>query len=161
MKPILKLLAIYTCAFLVGCSQVSSEPDVFKVPKNDVEYQALQEFAHKTIPEGQWTPLCPAPREEIEAKITLIGYNQGWDQDKLDSIREQETERLYGTQIKYAPKPIIDGSKLETDLARGEAIRELEAYDQFWASAIVRYPEFIDGIPEKNRPVFGMLYNRG
>ena len=161
MKHLLKLLAICLCSTLGACSQSVSELDPFKLPKNDADYQALQNFAHQTIPEGQWSPLCPAPREEINAKITLLGYAKNFDQDTLDAIRAQEHERLYNTQKKYAPKPIILASELKDDLARGEAIRKLEEYDQFWATAIFRHSELREGIPEQNRPILGFMFNRG
>jgi len=161
MKSLFRPLAICVCSILAGCSQALAEPNPFKLPRTDDELQALQKFAHQTIPEDQWSPLCPAPLKEIEAKITLIGFAKGWDQNTLDSIRAQEAERLYSTQTKYAPKPIVDDTDLKTDTARGEAIRKLETYDQFWASAIGRYSELREAVPEKNSPVFGILYNRG
>lgn len=161
MERVLKMLAICVCSTLAACSQAVSKPDPFKLPKNDADYQALQNFAHQTIPEGQWSPLCPAPREEIDAKITLLGYAKNWNQDTLDDIRVQELERLYNTQKKYAPKPVISAAELEDDFARGEAIRKLEEYDQFWASAIFRYSELREGVPEKNRPLLGFMFNRG
>lgn len=161
MKRVHEIFAILICSTLAACSQAVSEPNPFNLPKNDAEYQILQSFAHQTIPEDQWNPLCPAPRAEIDAKITLLGYKAGWDQDTLDRIRVQEHERLYNTQKQYAPKPKLSAAELKDDLARGEAIRKLEAYDQFWASAIFRYSELRDGVPEENRSIFGFLFNRG
>jgi len=155
--PLLSLTAM----FCVSCSSGHSNLDVFKLPQNEAEYLALKAFAHKIIPEDQWQNLCDAPREDIEARITLIGYAENWTQAKLDEIRLQEHERIYSVQRKYAPKPNFIASELKTDEVRGQAIRELEGYDQFWASAAFRYPEFTRPSSEINHKVFSPLFNRG
>ncbi|MDB2438471.1 hypothetical protein N9W89_07120 [Hellea sp.] len=144
---------------LASCSSGTSDIDAFKLPKNEAQRDALTTFAHRTVPVDNWQNFCSAPREEIEAKITLIGDAQGWDQATLDTIRKQEAKRIKDLQLKYAPKPTVTASELTTDIAIGKAIRNLEAYDQFWASAIVRYPELATEIPEKNRLVFGLIFN--
>lgn len=145
---------------LASCSSGNSDIDALTLPNNDIERQKLTKLAHRTVPIDDWQNFCSAPHEEINAKITLVGNAQGWDQATLDSIRTQEAKRIDDVQKKYTQKPAIMASELKTDIAIGKAIRNLEIYDQFWASALFRYPELGQAVPQKNNQVFGLLFNR-
>lgn len=148
------------CFVSSGCQGQPPSPDALQLPGSDSEHRALEAFAHQTIAQGEYAGLCRAPRSEIDAKVTLIGHKNGWDQDTLDTARMQVSSLIDETRDKYSPKPVIDIAQLGDDAAIGQAIRDLEAYDQFWASAIVRYPELREAVPESNGEVFGMLFNR-
>lgn len=143
-----------------GCSAPQNMIHAFKLPANETQRSLLKDFANRTANDEEYRKFCQASREEIEAKITLIGDKAGWGQVKLDSVRKMEQERFYTARDTYSPTPIIAPETLDTNLEKGEAIRSLEKYDQFWASAPFRYPDVWKAIPKENMHVSSIYFSR-
>jgi len=58
----------------MACNTAIIDSDIFKIPKDDLEYQKLSNFTHLTIAKDDSRDLCRATRAEIKSNFSECYY---------------------------------------------------------------------------------------